>query len=1029
MKYKLSNINCQLSIIPLFRYSVILSIALLSAMPIKAQVNVGSEDAPKPFSILELTAKIKQGGLRLPQLSNVDRDKLNTTGIDAAQGLVIFNTDNDCVEFWNGAKWIDLCADNIDYKTLTIGGAVTAYTNVMYDFQHQTLEAYSTGSGAPTGYQWQVGVSADGDFNDIPGANANLYTVPAHFADSYGVDSLFFRCILSYPDSYVKTPNDFNIYFIRTETADGTPTGNYGIANGVRYLTIQKGGDLSGIKIALLNLGQSRNFDGSYNNDAGDLGDFYQWGRAADGYQKSAWSKDAAHVNTILPTSGSANATSAVVPFNNGGKTPAYDGNGQVLNNGSGHYGNYINASSAPADGENDWYYNGGSHNGSLWGNGSNPTTRASDILLSSWTYTSNNPCPSGWRLPSAWNFWDIYDGTGADTTFPISSNYVGAVNSWRWRGTYNNAVGGAIIANATGEKVFMPAIGYRSTINNNMGTSGDYWGSSVSNTVTPGMSWWFYFSSSNVLCNVSASRTLGTVVRCVADNSSIPTPTLEVDPTSLNFDYNATASQSIIVTTNQPSWTWSISGTNAADFTVTPSGNTLIVLPKTNNSDATQRTATISVIASGLTEPISVTQDIDITNAPNTPVAANTYVGAFWRANQSGERIIRIPNVTNAGAWSAFVMLYDNQWDASNGDGILFSTSGLDAAGLSARNISWTSTTTPADAETFKLTDGTPTVSGMVAANGTIQFRIGLQKPFDAYKPDTDPNPNPARYAVVLLSYANNTQAQRIYIRQGEGADYLMRNIDTVSTGNLTSRTKCVKFSPYNTTYSTMNSQVPYNNGTFTDYPSQAGAIFQWANDNVPRYAFDPYASSPGITSWQNNFPNTFWDVLSGNNETCPSGYRRPTDGTTSASDTGPTMTSSEMRQSLYLNPQTGEGSNIDNSVWGYYADGFFDRRQIRTIGTGSPSSVLINDNQIAHIGRLFYNPTTNASLFFPAAGYRNSSDGVLNSPGTIGNYWSSSSYSSNLSWFMGFDYRSVSQTRNMGNRSYGENVRCVAR
>jgi len=105
MKSKLSIVNYQLSII----------IILFFALPVKAQVNVGSADVPHPFSILELTTALKQGGLRLPRLSNTDRDKLHPESDPAAaQGLVIYNTDNDCVEFWSGSNWVDLCADCVN---------------------------------------------------------------------------------------------------------------------------------------------------------------------------------------------------------------------------------------------------------------------------------------------------------------------------------------------------------------------------------------------------------------------------------------------------------------------------------------------------------------------------------------------------------------------------------------------------------------------------------------------------------------------------------------------------------------------------------------------------------------------------------------------------------------------------------------------------------------------------------------------------------------------------------------------------
>ena len=130
---------------------------------------------------------------------------------------------------------------------------------------------------------------------------------------------------------------------------------------------------------------------------------------------------------------------------------------------------------------------------------------------------------------------------------------------------------------------------------------------------------------------------------------------------------------------------------------------------------------------------------------------------------------------------------------------------------------------------------------------------------------------------------------------------------------------------------------------------------------------------------------------MLVNTHETCPKDYRRPNDGNTSANTTND-VTSSEIRQSLWLNPPAKTASNIDNSVWGYYADGFFDRRQISNSSTVSAATY-----DIAYIGNLFYDSNTGASLFFPAAGNRkyasDNTSGNLQFTGNNGYYWTSSS------------------------------------
>jgi len=92
---------------------------------------------------------------------------------------------------------------------------------------------------------------------------------------------------------------------------------------------------------------------------------------------------------------------------------------------------------------------------------------------------------------------------------------------------------------------------------------------------------------------------------------------------------------------------------------------------------------------------------------------------------------------------------------------------------------------------------------------------------------------------------------------------------------------------------------------------------------------------------------------------------------------------------------------SFTDNSQWGYYADGFFDRRRIVSGPSGTAGTAVASGNRdIALVGRLFFNPVAgsshyNASIFFPAPGMR-STKGQLEFSGVNGYYWSASSISS---------------------------------
>jgi uncharacterized protein (TIGR02145 family) len=324
-----------------------------------------------------------------------------------------------------------------------------------------------------------------------------------------------------------KTGN-LGIIFIKTNTS------GYGIdANGVRYLTLQKGenGTVKGgtMKVALLNLGQSADCtpEGGYvpNNDAGDLGDFYQWGRIADGHQNTVWSKPTtgtSRANQITPMTGGVK-TSAVINYKDGGTVPSYNDLTHQVESSTKYYGKFIySTGSGAANGDADWYYNSG-HDNSLWGSTKSSTTRASDISLSDWTYSSNNPCPSGWHVPSRWNFLDLYKGDGSTTTFPTSAEqqYQGTDNTWAFRAmnTAKYAVGGVILTNSDNEQLFLPASGCRLDSSGalvNAGTNGYYWSSTYSNSQGAyGLS----FSSGPVIAGSNhAPKAYGQFVRCVAE-------------------------------------------------------------------------------------------------------------------------------------------------------------------------------------------------------------------------------------------------------------------------------------------------------------------------------------------------------------------------------------------------------------------------------------------------------------------------------------------------------------------------------
>jgi hypothetical protein len=417
----------------------------------------------------------------------------------------------------------------------------------------------------------------------------------------------------------------------------------------------------------------------------------------------------------------------------------------------------------------------------------------------------------------------------------------------------------------------------------------------------------------------------------------------------------------------------------HTADTVISGVGNQTVYIYAEENSTPDLRSANIRInnVSAG-----NIYQAGSWRTLPNLNVPPSNnvipFVGAFWRANETGERIIRVNTSVGLGfygSWKASVIWMDARW--GDGDGVILSVNNVPALGNDPNN--------PGNAEQYQVGGDNLVVSDITdVSNGDIAFRIGLKS---AYTPTSD---YPARYAVALLSYADGAYNQLIYLRQGHDADYLMTSSEPSS--GLASRPVTRKISPFNVTAPTLDAPVdrqdaqnPANRSDFTPFPTQAGAFFQYAiKPPNQRFAYNPYAQTAAFSS---DTVNLYWDAIKAEHETCPPGYRRPNDGVTHiARPLNPDISISEIRQSLFQNPPTGTSSDITNSIWGYYADGFFDRLEITSYKVAS------GDRKVAYRGTLFFNPNIdsdryNASVFFPFAGYR-VTNGGLNSAGSDSRY-----------------------------------------
>ncbi|MBV4357758.1 fibrobacter succinogenes major paralogous domain-containing protein [Pinibacter aurantiacus] len=160
--------------------TLLLAILLLVlGFGVQAQVMIGSAGKPKNFSVLELTSQYKSGvygGLRLPQMTTAQRkaisDTLSANNV-AANGLMVYNTDNNCVEYWNNAKWVGMC-DN----TFTINpDPKTPIPPIGADLPGTVGDPSCTTTG-----NYTFSVISGGDFATVNVTNAAAGTFTLHFA-------------------------------------------------------------------------------------------------------------------------------------------------------------------------------------------------------------------------------------------------------------------------------------------------------------------------------------------------------------------------------------------------------------------------------------------------------------------------------------------------------------------------------------------------------------------------------------------------------------------------------------------------------------------------------------------------------------------------------------------------------------------------------------------------------------------------------------------------------------------------------
>jgi len=250
-------------------------------------------------------------------------------------------------------------------------------------------------------------------------------------------------------------------------------------------MCLNLGADESRSITAQLNYTPSPNTADS--KDANVYGDLYQWGRIADGHQLRG--------SQSYLTNGTGSQSSPVANAN-------LDANGQV-NSTFAAYKKFIKNDTSPYD----WH----------------AAAAKNDDLWNFSKYPSNNPCPSGWRVPTTDEWQSIVNGdpsTINPTPLATVRYYSKSGNMWTYSDKFTtNTTGWLITPSGSSEPtLFLPAAGGRMSTNsvlNYVGQYGYYWSTSVNGIDALDLS---FAGSMNIHQSYPEHRTYGFSVRCIAE-------------------------------------------------------------------------------------------------------------------------------------------------------------------------------------------------------------------------------------------------------------------------------------------------------------------------------------------------------------------------------------------------------------------------------------------------------------------------------------------------------------------------------
>lgn len=157
----------------MYKYKTLFILSILSYSTTKAQIGIGTSE-PHSSAIVEIKSTDK--GFLPPRLTKTERNSIAAP----TAGLFIYNTDNNCLQFYTGTYWFDPCCNNavnsgVDALPILIRIDPTSGSNIL---RINPVDGTNAGTQASLDdYIYQISSSEGSyDLSYNPGSSESLTT-------------------------------------------------------------------------------------------------------------------------------------------------------------------------------------------------------------------------------------------------------------------------------------------------------------------------------------------------------------------------------------------------------------------------------------------------------------------------------------------------------------------------------------------------------------------------------------------------------------------------------------------------------------------------------------------------------------------------------------------------------------------------------------------------------------------------------------------------------------------------------------